>query len=62
MKKIKQNKRRNKQEVKRVQAIEEATQGVFLVNGRIELIQQLIPLGLEAVNQELQADLCQGKG
>lgn len=57
MKKIKQRRQRNKGEVQRLVAIEEATSRIGLLNGRIELIQQLIPLGLEAVNQELQAEV-----
>jgi len=57
MKKIKQRRKGNKQEVERLRLIEEKTQGVNLCSGRIELIQQLIPIGLEAVNQELQAEV-----
>ena len=57
MTKIRQSKKGSKQEVKRVLAAQKALEEVGLLNGRIELIQQLIPLGLEAVNQELQAEV-----
>ena len=57
MKKVKQRKKRSKREVKRLVAVEEVASQVGLMNGRLELIQQLIPLGLEAVNQELQAEV-----
>lgn len=55
--KIQQRKRSNKQKGQRLVAIEEATSGVGVLNGRVELIQRLIPIGLEAVNNELQAEV-----
>ena len=57
MKKIKQRSKRSKKEVQRLVVMEERTSQIGLLNGRIELIQQLIPLGLEAVNQVLQTEV-----
>lgn len=57
MVKIKQSRKLSKRGVKRVMLAEGALREAGELNGRLELIQQLIPLGLEAVNQELQAEV-----
>jgi len=57
MRKIKKQRKRSKEEVSRLVSIEAGAEAAGSVNGRIELIQQLIPLGLEAVNELLQAEV-----
>jgi len=58
MMKIKQGKRSSKQQIRRFSKIEGSLSKVGEeLNGRIELIQSLIPLGLEAVSNELQAEV-----
>jgi transposase-like protein len=55
--KIEQRRKRSKKEVARLVAVEEATRKAGPINGRVAMIQQLIPIALEAVNEELQNEV-----
>jgi transposase-like protein len=57
MAKIRRRRNRSKKEIIRHMAMERAIRAAGVANGRIELIQSLIPIGLEAVNEELQAEV-----
>ena len=62
MAKVRRRRNRSKKEIIRHMAMERAIRTAGLVNGRIELIQSLIPIGLEAVNEELQAEVARVVG
>ena len=55
--KIGQRRKRSKKEVAHLVAVEEATRKTGPINSRVALIQQLIPIALEAVNEELQNEV-----
>lgn len=57
MKKIKQKSVKSNEVMNRLEVIEGGLSGTTICSGRIELIQQLIPLGLEAVNDVLQQEV-----
>jgi len=57
MAKIKRKSRRSKEEMLRLVLAEEVLNREAVPNGRLLMIQQLIPLGLEAVKEELQAEV-----
>lgn len=57
MKKLKRKQKRSKQEMMRLVSAEDVLQQEAEPNSRLMLIQQLIPLGLEAVKEELQAEV-----
>lgn len=54
---IEKREKLSKRGKERLKAAGKIAEGVGLFNGRIELIQQLIPLGLEAVNEVLQLEV-----
>lgn len=57
MKKIKKNSSKGKKEMSHLKLVQDIQTKNALESGRIELIQQLIPLGLEAVNDVLQQEV-----
>ena len=57
MKKIKRKQKRSKEEMMRLVSAEGVLRQEAAPNSRLLLIQQLIPLGLEAVKEELQAEV-----
>ena len=54
---VRQRRRKSKEKIITRKAMESMPEGAKTIEGKVELIQMLIPLGLEAVNRQLQEEV-----